>query len=236
MARLKGIKNHDSHGLAPWVNEAARLESTVAWQPDSPSRQARWGLVLAGFRASFSTFFTIHTRWMGSLVIACSLLLLTGCLGNYQFGARTLFPEGIETVYVPVFDSVSYRRELGVQLTEQVVKEIERRTPYKVVSTPGAADTMLIGKITGENKKLLFEIPTGDPREMQVNLTVQVSWTDQRGRPIREIPKMPVPGAAVNVGAASEFVPEVGQSNATQQDAAIKRLAAQIVSLMEKPW
>jgi hypothetical protein len=172
-----------------------------------------------------------------SLLLApCSLLLLTGCLGNYQFGARTLFPEGIETVYVPVFDSVSYRRELGEELTEAVVKEIERRTPFKVVSTPGAADTVLIGKIIGENKKLLFEIPTGDPREMEVNLTVQVSWTDQRGRPVCNIPKVPVPGAAVNISATSELVPEVGQSVATQHQAAIKRLAEQIVSLMEKPW
>jgi hypothetical protein len=165
------------------------------------------------------------------LLASCSLLLFSGCLANYQFGARTLFPEGIETVYVPVFDSVSYRRELGVELTEAVVKEIERRTNFKVVSTPGAADTVLSGKIVGENKKLLFEIPTGDPREMEVNLSVQVSWTDQRGRTIRNIPAVPVP-----VSATSQLVAEVGQSVATQHEAAIKRLAEQIVSLMEKPW
>jgi hypothetical protein len=170
------------------------------------------------------------------LLASCFLLLFTGCLGNYQFGARTLFPEGIETVYVPVFDSVSYRRELGVELTEAVVKEIERRTNFKVVSSPSAADTVLVGKIIGENKKLLFEIPTGDPREMEVNLTVQVSWTDQRGRPVCNIPSVPVPGAAVNVSATSQLVAEVGASVATQHQAAIKRLAEQIVSLMEKPW
>ena len=165
------------------------------------------------------------------------LLLFTGCLGwNYQFGARTLFPEGIETVYVPVFDSTSYRRELGEELTEAVVKEIERRTHYKVVSTPGAADTVLVGKITLEKKHLLFETTTGDPREMEVSLAVQVSWTDQRGRPVRDIPLVPVPGAAVGVSAASDIVPEVGQSIATAHQRAIQRLAEQIVSLMEKPW
>ena len=173
---------------------------------------------------------------MGALLISFSLLLLTGCLANYQFGARTLFPEGYETVYVPVFDSVSYRRGLGEELTEAVVKEIERRSNFKVVSNPATADTMLIGKIIGENKKLRFELPTGDPREMEVNLTVQVSWTDQRGRTIREIPKVPVPGAAVNVSATSVLVAEVGQSVATQHQQAIKRLAEQIVDLMEKPW
>ena len=118
---------------------------------------------------------------------ACSLppapcsLLLAGCLGNYQFGARTLFPEGIETVYVPVFDSTSYRRDLGEELTEAVVKEIERRSHYKVVSSPGAADTVLIGTITSETKHLLFRDHDRRSAGMEVNLAVKVSWTDQRG-------------------------------------------------------
>jgi hypothetical protein len=165
----------------------------------------------------------------------CSLLLLTGCLGNYQFGARTLFPENIETVYVPVFDSTSFRRGLGEELTEAVVKEIERRTPYKVVASP-AADTVLIGTITSEQKHLLFETTTGDPREVEVNLTVKVSWTYQRGQPVRDLPTVPVPAAAVDISAASDVVPEVGQSIATAHARAIQRLAEQIVSLMEKPW
>ncbi len=219
----------------------AELSSNHA-DAERPSVSLRRGSVVT--RASVVTRMLVLLRASCSLLPArlslllapCSLLLLTGCLGNYQFGSRTLFPEGIETVYVPVFDSVSYRRELGEELTEAVVKEIERRTPFKVVSTPGAADTMLIGKIIGENKKLLFEIPTGDPREMEVNLTVQVSWTDQRGRPVCNIPKVPVPGAAVNISATTELVAEVGQSVATQHEKAIQRLAEQIVDLMEKPW
>ncbi|MGO9108487.1 MAG: LPS assembly lipoprotein LptE [Thermoguttaceae bacterium] len=171
-------------------------------------------------------------------VVAATLLLpsLAGCLGlNYQFGARTLFPEGIETVYVPVFDSSSYRRELGEELTEAVVKEIERRSYYKVVSSP-SADTILTGKITGETKHLLFQTLQGDPRDVEANLQVKVSWVDRRGSPIREIPAVPVPNAAVDISAASDFVGEVGQSVATSHQRAIQRLAEQIVSLMEKPW
>ena len=159
----------------------------------------------------------------------------TGCLSNYQFGARTLFPEGIETVYVPVFASNSFRRQLGEELTEAVIKEIERRTPFKVVASP-SADTVLIGTLTTETKHLIFETTTGDPRESEVNLAVKVSWTDQRGRPVRDIPLVPVPAAAIDISAASDLVPEVGQSVATAHQRAIQRLAEQIVSLMEKPW
>ncbi len=173
-------------------------------------------------------------------VAALWLASLAGCLGclglgNYQFGARTLFPEGIETVYVPVFDSGSLRRGLGEELTEAVVKEIERRTNYKVVASP-AADTVLTGRIVVATKHLIFESLTGDPREMEVNLAVKVSWVDQRGKPVRDIPTVPVPGAAVDISAASSVVPEVGQSIATSHQRAIQRLAEQIVSLMEKPW
>jgi hypothetical protein len=170
---------------------------------------------------------------------AAALLLasLAGCLGlnNYQFGARTLFPEDVETVYVPVFDSSSYRRELGEELTEAVVKEIEWRTHYKVVSSP-SADTILVGKITTEAKHLLFPTLQNDPREMEVSLQVKVSWTYRHGATVREIPLVPVPAAAVDISAASNMVPEVGQSVATSHQRAIQRLAQQIVSLMEKPW
>ncbi len=170
------------------------------------------------------------------LLAPCLLLLFTGCLGNYQFGARTLFPEGIETVYVPVFDSASYRRGLGEELTEAVVKEIEKRTPYKVVSSPGAADTVLIGKIVSDNKAVIFETTTGNPRDSQLRLAVKVNWIDERGRPVRNIPNVPIPATAVDISATSDMVPEVGHSVATSQQDIIKQLAEHIVSLMEKPW
>jgi hypothetical protein len=168
--------------------------------------------------------------------LALMLLPLGGCLGwNYQFGARTLFPPGIETVYVPVFESSSYRRGLGEELTEAVIKEIEKRSCFKVVSSP-TADTVLIGKITSESKHLLFSTLDNDPREMEVHLQVKVSWVDRRGKPIQDIPLVPVPAAAVDIDAATDVVPEVGHSIATSHQRAIQRLAEQIVSLMEKPW
>src|SRR6516165_11111832 len=68
MARTNRNQIRDPRGLVPWVKEAARLlgESVLAAQPDSPSRQAGWGLSFVAFLASCSTFFTIHARWMGA--------------------------------------------------------------------------------------------------------------------------------------------------------------------------
>jgi hypothetical protein len=168
---------------------------------------------------------------------AAALLVLIVCCGcvGYRMGNRDLFPDDIRTVYVPVFESASFRRNLGERLTEAVCKEIENRTPYKVVADPGA-DSILAGRITGENKKVLIRSKTGDPRETQVNLVVQVSWIDRQGRMLRQAQEFPVPPELTEVGGSASLIPELGHSVATAQQQAIQRLAQQIVGLMESPW
>ena len=75
-------------------------------------------------------------------------------LAGYQIGNKSLYPAGIETVYVPICKSNSFRRGLGEQLTEAIQKEIEKKTPYKVVGTPNA-DSTLLCEISGEKKTVL---------------------------------------------------------------------------------
>ena len=161
-------------------------------------------------------------------------MMLGGCAG-YQIGDQSLFPPEIHTVYVPVFQSVSFRRDLGERLTEAVVKEIEKRTNYKVVSDPNA-DSVLTGKLVHEAKHVLVPDLTGDARETQADMRVQVSWVDRRGQQLRENASVPLPSEIAEVTGTGDMVPEVGQSVATAQQEAICRIAEQIVDLMEKPW
>jgi hypothetical protein len=161
-------------------------------------------------------------------------LFLCGCAG-YQIGNQTLYPLEIHTVSVPMFRSNSFRRNLGERLTEAVVKEIEKRTPYKVVSD-SLADSVLSGNIVGENKKVLVPSLTGDAREIEASLRVQVSWVDRKGRMLRDVKDVALPAELVDVTGTGDVVPEVGQSVATAQQEAITRVAQQIVGLMEKPW
>ncbi len=169
--------------------------------------------------------------WLAALLLAA---ICTGCAG-YRVGNRDLFPQDVRTVYVPMFESASFRRNLGERLTEAVCKEIEKRTPYKVVADPGA-DSILSGRITHENKKVLIRSKTGDPRETQVNLVVHVSWTDRQGNILREAQDIPVPPELTEVGGSASLIPELGHSVATAQQQAIQKLAQQIVGLMEAPW
>ncbi len=167
-------------------------------------------------------------------ILLCGALLLAGC-AEYQIGNQSLYPAGIRTVYVPVFESNSFRRNLGERLTEAVAKQIETKTPLKVVGDPNA-DSVLTGKIMGETKRVVVPALTGDPREVQVSMVVQVAWTDRQGRILREVGTVPLPPEVADVTGTANLLPEVGQSTAVAQQEAINRVAQQIVGLMEAPW
>ncbi len=168
------------------------------------------------------------------LLAAWPLAIVCGCAG-YQIGNAGLFPNHIDTVHVPVFESVSFRRNLGERLTEAVVKEIELRTPYKVVG-PQHADSILSGEIFGENKHVTVTAPTGEPRQSEVSMTVKVRWTERNGSVLRDGAPIPLDVDTVDVLGTGKVTPEVGQSLTTAQQTAIQRIASQIVSLMENPW
>jgi hypothetical protein len=169
--------------------------------------------------------------------LAGLLLLLaagSGCVG-YRAGAASMFPADIQTVYVPMFESDSYRRTLGERLTEIVVKEIEERTPYKVVSSPDA-DSILTGKIVNDTKRVIAEDKYDQPRLTQMNFIVHVSWVDRKGDLVSQATDVPIPAQLVELSQSSELIPEFGQSTATTQQDALVKLGRQIVGLMENPW
>lgn len=167
------------------------------------------------------------------LLAAACLLPLAGCAG-YRSGNASLYPPDIHTVYVPMFESDSFRRNLGEQLTEAVVKQIELDTPYKVVSTPDA-DSVLTGRILGDTKRVVVEDINDQPRDTEVNIVVQVSWTDRKGNLVSGR-NLPIPPSVVQLSQSGELIPEYGQSGATAEATAIKKLAKRIVELMETPW
>jgi len=170
-----------------------------------------------------------------SLVLLLGTWVLCGGCAGYHVGNQSLYPTHIRTVYVPVFGSTSFRPHLGERLTEAVQKEIELKTPYKVVGTPDA-DSVLSGRIVGETKHLTVQSREGQPRAVETELAVEVSWLDRQGQVIRRGPAVPLPSEAVAIHATSDVIPEIGRSVATAHQDAIHRVAQQVVSLMEAPW
>jgi hypothetical protein len=166
--------------------------------------------------------------------IVAAMALAAGCAG-YQVGTRSLHYPSVRTVYVPIFESDSYRRNLGEQLTEAVAKHLELKTSYKVVSDP-TADSVLNGRIVTETKRAVTLRRTGEPRDIETQLRVQINWTDRRGQLLGQAYSVAVPSLLADISGASDAVPEAGQSIALAHQKAIDRLAEQIVSQLEMPW
>ena len=80
-------------------------------------------------------------------------------------------------MFVPVFKTQSFRRDVNLNLTEMIQKEIMHRTPYKVVGTPEGADTVLEGTINFADKNIVVENPFNLPRELNATINVSVKWT-----------------------------------------------------------
>jgi hypothetical protein len=168
------------------------------------------------------------------LVVAASTLVCTGCTGLHV-GQQSLYRPGIRTIYVPIFESESFRADLGERLTEAVEKQIELKTPYKVVHTPNA-DSVLRGRIIREHKRVLAENAFDEPRSIGVDLEVEVNWYDSQGGLILRNASFAYSPVAFTVAQTSILIPEAGQSIATAQQESVEELAKQIVEQMEIPW
>jgi hypothetical protein len=169
-----------------------------------------------------------------SLAVVILFAIATGCVGPYRIGHDSLYPVDVKTVYVPMFESESFRRHLGEKLTEAVCKQIETDTPFKVVSSPNA-DSVLSGRIVSDTKRTIIENPVDDPRNTEYNVQILVTWANRKGDLIKES-AVSVPPTLIDMGGRSDIIPEFGRSVASEQQAAIDRLAGQIVGLMEAPW
>jgi Lipopolysaccharide-assembly len=158
-----------------------------------------------------------------------ALMLLTsgGCKWCYT-GAPTLHRQDIRSVYVPIFESESWRRFPGQRLTESVIKQIERDTPF-CVAGPEAADSVLTARIVDDTKIARGQTANDDPRILEAALVVEVDWTDRNGNPLAQRQK-------IRIRRGEDFIPEGGQSLTVAQQQVIDRLARDIVNQMETPW
>ncbi|MFG0262457.1 MAG: LPS assembly lipoprotein LptE, partial [Novipirellula sp. JB048] len=129
----------------------------------------------------------------------------------------------------------TFRHDLGVRLSEALVKEIERRTPYKVTGDPNADSTLFV-RLRSENKVVLSETASDDPRALDATISAQANWVSRRGEKLMQNTIVPNSGTTIAFSQASRFVPEAGQSVDTALQDAIDKLAQRVVSQMELRW
>jgi len=168
----------------------------------------------------------------GVVLLGLVLTAVSGCRG-YIVGSA--YSTDIRTVSVSIFKSDSFRRGVEFQLTEAVQKQIQSRTPFRIAKGPDA-DTILTGRIIRIRKRVLGETGQDDPRQLQLQLAVEVTWEDRRSGRILSEQRIPIAPGSIQLVSQAAFAPEIGQSLATAQKQAVDSMARQIVDMMETPW
>lgn len=201
------------------------------------------------------------------LIVAIAATAVVGCQsgGNISlFGYSTAppFDPNIKTVYVPVFKNTAFQttpnRELEVDLTAAIIREIHSRSTMRVVSDRDSADTELLGTIFNVEKNIYNRTQQNHARYAEIVITANVVWRDMRtgrvlsnrspvGPPVPAVPfdpSLPPPDAVlvkeiaipVQVVTTGRLIPEVGETNATGNKLAVDAMAKQIVNMMEIAW
>ena len=130
------------------------------------------------------------------LLLAVSALLLPSCNwdGNFTvlgYTTKPQYPDHIRTIYVPIFKNLTMWRGLEFDLTRAVIREIEAKTPYKVVSSPSCADSQLSGTIVSLNKNVINRNQLNEIREAETTLAMEIVWKDLRSGEILSRPRPP---------------------------------------------
>lgn len=165
-------------------------------------------------------------RMLGLMMLLALSAGQVGC----GYASKELFPEDYHTVTVPIFENRTFYRGVEFELAEAMVKQIESRTPYKVVA-PGMAQTILEGTITDiEQNQLSRRRPGGLPQEIELTVTVDFVWKDLgKGGVIKD---------RRGFQAVGRHIPSsgIGEPFEVAQHDAVERLARDIVSTMRTDW
>ncbi|MGQ0629181.1 MAG: LPS assembly lipoprotein LptE [Phycisphaerales bacterium] len=157
---------------------------------------------------------------------------LGGCATDPREGYSTAstYPTEIESIAVPVFQNTTFARGLEVELTEALVAELRKSSPYRVVQSDSPQST-LRGTITGSDlRKLSTGRTSGLVEDLAVVLTVDFEWKDNRtGR---------VLSARRGFTTAEAFAPSrgVGERIETGQHAAVQEMARAIAGELRAGW
>ena len=167
----------------------------------------------------------------GMLVLA-GLVPGGGCASDptvgYAFDAD--YDRSVRTVSVSVFENRTFIHGIEDDLTESIIREIHRSTPWKVELGEGA-DTALTGAVTAvRNRKVSTQQQSGLVQEMAVEMTVSFEWKDRTTGEILVSRR--------RFSSLETFVPtpEVGERLEMGQRAVVQEMAERIVRELRASW
>ena len=164
------------------------------------------------------------SRQLPWISIVALLVILPGC--GYKAGGP--YRTDVQTVYVEMFGSREFRRDLEFMLTEAVKKRIGADTPYRLAARE-KADTILSGEVLEERQAAWApDFQSRQPREKQLTLAVKLQWRDVRTSKL--LADVPVQLQTV------DYLTPTGETERFAQERAVDGLARQIVAKMYEDW
>jgi len=172
----------------------------------------------------------LQTRQFVPLIAAAAVCLnLSGCGSVSGYRNERLFPADVGSVYVEMFDNLTFRRNSEYKLTDALAKRIEAETPYKIITDRNRADTLISGRITWLGEALLtMERERGLPLEKEFEAVAVVSWKNLKTG------ELLIDNRSVNGSASYSDFQNQGLEYASS--VAVNNLAVKIVELMEEKW
>lgn len=161
------------------------------------------------------------------------LSLAAAMLGGCGYTTDSQYRTDVKTIAVPIFkrSAQEYRRDIEIRLSEAVVKQIARQTPYRVEPDQSKADTVLLGTLRRVTQTpMSFESKSGNARDLEITLHIDLLWKDLRnGQVLKEKKDMQI---------SARFIPlEPFDENFFQASGdAINKLAIRIVEQLAANW
>ena len=155
-----------------------------------------------------------------------------GCASDPRLGYAnvTSHNASVASVSVPVFENITHYHGVETQLTQALMRRIQRTTPWELRSG-AAADTTLTGAIVAVTlERLGQDRVTGLGNEMAVDIAVDFRWVDNRtGKSLV---------ARRNFRGSSTFVPAQGVREPidTGLQGAVESLADGIIAQLRSDW
>jgi len=174
-----------------------------------------------------------HSEWFSS-ALACLCLCLcafvpAGCSGLGGYSNESLFPRDVETVRLEMFDNQTFRRGVEYEVSDALSKRIEADTPYKIVTNPDRADTVIGGQLVSiEEVALSVDRDVGTVLESEVLLQAVVNWKNLKTGDLMIDHR--------TVSASASYSAYQLQDFKYASTLAANNLARKIVELMEGGW
>lgn len=180
--------------------------------------------ILKQLPAPRKTLFAVSLLSFGALAVS-----LCGCDQMAGYSNESLFPRDVSTVCLKMFDNQSFRRGVEYELSDALAKRIELETPYKIVSDPDLADTVISGQITSIGEAALStDRDIGVVLEKELEVQAAVTWKNLKtGELLID---------HVQVSASASYSEFQMQDFKYASSVAANNLARKIVELMERNW